>query len=76
MYVYGGATPEVRALCAARQLPLHAFAWQPQMQRAGLHRDGLYLVRPDGYVAFASPDQDVGGLSRFLDAFGLVVAEG
>jgi hypothetical protein len=33
------------------------FAWQPEMQRAGLHRDGLYLVRPDGYVALAALEQ-------------------
>jgi hypothetical protein len=55
-------------------VPVHEFAWNGDARAAGLAEGALYLVRPDGYVAFASPDQDVGGLSRFLDAFGVVVA--
>jgi 2-polyprenyl-6-methoxyphenol hydroxylase-like FAD-dependent oxidoreductase len=71
VHVYGGARPEIYALCAERHLPLHEFAWQPAMQRAGLHRDGLYLVRPDGYVALATMVQSATVLASYLDARGI-----
>jgi hypothetical protein len=46
------------AACAERGLPLHAFAWRPDIRRSGLRRGALYLVRPDGYVALADPRAD------------------
>src|SRR5262249_27420999 len=55
-HAYGCASPEIRALCTKRGLALHEFAWQPAMGRAGFHRNGLYLVRPDGYVAMAAAE--------------------
>jgi len=71
VHIYGSAVQEIRALCAARHLALHEFAWQPVMERARLHRDGLYLVRPDGYVALAAPAQSAIALSAYLDAHGI-----
>lgn len=56
VHVYGEATNELTAACAHLGLPLHVFPWRPEMRRAGLQRDALYLVRPDGYVAHADPD--------------------
>jgi 2-polyprenyl-6-methoxyphenol hydroxylase-like FAD-dependent oxidoreductase len=66
VHVYGEALPATRAACAERQLALHEFAWQPAMANAGLHRDALYLVRPDGYVALASSEQSVVRLTQYL----------
>jgi 2-polyprenyl-6-methoxyphenol hydroxylase-like FAD-dependent oxidoreductase len=74
VHVYGAAAAEIRALCVSRHLALHEFAWQTVMQRAGLHRDGLYLVRPDGYVALAEPQQSAVALDRYLAAHGIHVA--
>jgi hypothetical protein len=39
------------------------------MEDAGLRRDALYLVRPDGHVALASGDQSVSRLTTYLDAW-------
>jgi hypothetical protein len=44
------------------------------MRRIGLHRDALYLVRPDGYVALADPRGGATTLSSYLDARGLALA--
>jgi hypothetical protein len=37
------------------------------MEQAGLHRDPIYLVRPDGYVAMASRDAGARPIAAFLD---------
>jgi hypothetical protein len=75
VHVYGGALPEIRAFCPERRLPLHEFTWESAMERAGLHRDALYLVRPDGYVALASPEQSRVTLAAYLNAhtFGMPI---
>jgi 2-polyprenyl-6-methoxyphenol hydroxylase-like FAD-dependent oxidoreductase len=56
VHVYGEPRPGLADVCAELRLPLHHFAWQSDMRRAGLLRAAFYLVRPDGYVALAAPD--------------------
>ena len=68
LHIYGDATPETRSLCAARQLPLEVFEWSERVRQAGFLRDGLYLVRPDGYLAFVSERQEANALTAYLDA--------
>jgi 2-polyprenyl-6-methoxyphenol hydroxylase-like FAD-dependent oxidoreductase len=68
VHVYGCARPEIRALCVERQVALHEFGWQASMERAGLQRDGLYLVRPDGYIGLAAPAQSSATLAAYLDS--------
>src|SRR5262249_40656963 len=75
LHVYGTAAPEIRGLCAERRLALHEFAWQPAMRHAGLHRGGLYLVRPDGYVALAAREQSATTLASYVDAHGIRFVE-
>ncbi len=58
VHVYGEPRRGLAEVCAALQLPLHLFAWQPAMRRSGLRRAALYLIRPDGYVALADPHAD------------------
>jgi 2-polyprenyl-6-methoxyphenol hydroxylase-like FAD-dependent oxidoreductase len=67
-HVYGQAEPGLRGLCTERNLALHQFSWETSMDRAGLARDALYLIRPDGYVAFAAGGAIPETLSAFLDA--------
>jgi hypothetical protein len=56
------------AVCDGRGLALHTFPWQAAAARAGLARDAVYLVRPDGYVGLADPEAGPGRLERYLDA--------
>jgi hypothetical protein len=70
-HVYGEPPGAVRKACASRGLALHAFPWRGPMRRAGLARDALYLVRPDGYVAFADRDASAEALERYLDTRGI-----
>lgn len=72
--VYGEAGEALRAACAGWGLSLHAFSWAPEMAHAGLARGAIYLVRPDGYVAYASMRQDPGKIERYLKGFGIAFA--
>ena len=67
VHVYGEPTPDVAAMCRARRLALHVFPWRTEMDRTGLVRNAVYLVRPDGYVALADPDARPVTLQTYLD---------
>jgi 2-polyprenyl-6-methoxyphenol hydroxylase-like FAD-dependent oxidoreductase len=67
VHVYGDARPGLAEVCADLALPLHIFPWQPAMGRAGLRRDALYLVRPDGYVALADSQADPVQLGEYFN---------
>ena len=73
VHVYGEPPPGIPELCQRREMPLHVFPWQPAMWRAGLRRNAVYLVRPDGYVALADPDASPPRLAAYLDTRGLRV---
>lgn len=68
-HVYGAAGPTLREVCADQGLKLNVFDWRPAMAEAGLVRDAAYLVRPDGYVAYAgssrAPAPMIAQLRRF-----------
>jgi 2-polyprenyl-6-methoxyphenol hydroxylase-like FAD-dependent oxidoreductase len=65
-HVYGEVRPDLRDACAQLGLALHRFDWVSKMAAAGFKRDALYLVRPDGYVAWADEDAAVDRLRRYL----------
>ncbi|MGH7550875.1 MAG: FAD-dependent monooxygenase [Gemmatimonadota bacterium] len=74
---YGEPSRGVAEACAELGLPLHLFAWDPEMRRAGLRREALYLIRPDGHVALADPHSDPARLRHYFDkrsAFGPVAS--
>jgi hypothetical protein len=68
VHVYGEAAPELPRACGGRGLPLHVFPWRPEMGRAGLRRNAVYLIRPDGYVALADPEGRATAVTSYLDA--------
>ena len=68
VHVYGDAKPDLKALCAERKLPLHIFRWTPEIDRTGLQRSSVYLVRPDGYVGLANPEGSATAVRSYLDA--------
>jgi 2-polyprenyl-6-methoxyphenol hydroxylase-like FAD-dependent oxidoreductase len=61
---YGEPSPALARCCARHGIPLHRFAWRTAMRRDGLRRAAIYLIRPDGHVAFAGTD--VAAFERYV----------
>ena len=72
VHVYGAVSEPLLALVRSRGLQLAAFPWTDAAGAAGLVRDAAYLVRPDGHVALADPEQSVAALERFLSRLAIV----
>jgi len=66
VHVYGSASAELAAWCAAQNLPLRVFDWRSAHEVAGLGRDALYLLRPDTYVALADGAGAPNALERYF----------
>ncbi len=67
MHVYGTAAAPLIEACRAKALPLHTFEWREAMGTAGLQRDAIYLLRPDGYIGFAGTAGQVDRLVAYID---------
>jgi 2-polyprenyl-6-methoxyphenol hydroxylase-like FAD-dependent oxidoreductase len=76
VHVYGEPGPTLLEVCRARGLTLHVFPWRNAMRRAGLARNAVYLVRPDGYVGLADRRAMAVTLERYLDAHGIAPRPG
>jgi hypothetical protein len=66
IHVYGTASAELAAWCDGHGVPLHRFDWSAEHETVGFARDGLYLVRPDSYVALADASGSAGAVERYL----------
>ncbi|MGA3156313.1 MAG: FAD-dependent monooxygenase [Steroidobacteraceae bacterium] len=66
LHVYGTASAELTNWSKSNHVALHAFAWHADYAKAGLARDGMYLVRPDMYVALAAEKQDPAFLAQYF----------
>ncbi|HVR04226.1 MAG TPA: FAD-dependent monooxygenase [Polyangia bacterium] len=68
-HVYGDAKPgleAVRAVCERRGIAVVQLPWRAAAGAAGLEEGALYLVRPDGYLAFVDPDCRADALDEYL----------
>src|SRR6185436_8894788 len=73
-HIYGEVHADLQEAWAKLGLGLHRFEWVTKMAAAGLERDALYLVRPDGYVAWADAGADPQQLRSYFDRNQLTVA--
>lgn len=71
IHVYGTATSQLRAWSQARKLALHEWPWTDAAGLAGLVKDAVYLVRPDGYLGFVRETQNVQELENYLNRHGI-----
>ena len=58
--------PQHPRILRAMQPSAPHFEWTTQAATAGLDKSALYLIRPDGYIAFADADPSVAALDNYL----------
>jgi hypothetical protein len=66
LHVYGKANADLRGLATSVGIPVHEWPWTEVARQAGLLKDALCVVRPDGHIGFARPTQDVAELRAYL----------
>jgi 2-polyprenyl-6-methoxyphenol hydroxylase-like FAD-dependent oxidoreductase len=66
LHVYGEAAADLRAVADRRKIPLHVFPWDKCMKQAGLLRDAVYLIRPDGYIGMADANSNALSIDAYL----------
>jgi 2-polyprenyl-6-methoxyphenol hydroxylase-like FAD-dependent oxidoreductase len=66
IHVYGEAALDLKSVADSRKIPLHVFPWKAAMKAAGLLRNAVYLIRPDGYVGFADAAGDASAVGGYL----------
>ena len=75
IHVYGDTAKPLGDAAEALGLGVDKFAWNDVSAQVGLQRDAAYLVRPDGYVALALPDQDDEALRAYAARIGLLPSQ-
>ena len=66
LHVYGEAAADLKSVADSRKIPLHVFPWDADKRAAGLLRNAVYLIRPDGYVGFADAAANASALGKYL----------
>jgi hypothetical protein len=57
--------PGLREIAERARLPVQEWPWNAAARRAGLKKDAVYLVRPDGHIGFARKTLDLDALRTF-----------
>jgi len=68
-HVYGDAKPglgAVRAACERRGIAVVQLPWRAAAGEVGLEAGALYLVRPDGHLAFVDPKCRVDAFEAYI----------
>jgi hypothetical protein len=66
VHTYGARSEVLGSWCKSRGVGFTAFAWTKGCAVAGLVRDAVYVVRPDGYVALVQPKVDIAALEAYF----------
>jgi 2-polyprenyl-6-methoxyphenol hydroxylase-like FAD-dependent oxidoreductase len=75
VHVYGDSNAKIAEFCAGCALQYQQFPWQAACHDAGIMRNAMYLVRPDGYVGLAYPDASVQKLAQYFESRAIRVAQ-
>lgn len=69
IHIYGDiTTQDFKNTIEKLGLKIYVFLWQPKLSKLGFQKNAVYLIRPDGYVAYANSIQDGEALKTFLSS--------
>ncbi|WP_020470769.1 FAD-dependent monooxygenase [Zavarzinella formosa] len=70
IHVYGTPTAELREFAAKMKLPIHEWPWNEATKHAGLEKDTVWLVRPDGHIGHTHQGPDLEGMRAYWERLG------
>lgn len=71
VHVYGEVTGSLQEKIENMHLQLAVFPWHENAGRAGMTKNAVYLIRPDGYIALIHGDQETLTLTKYLPYIGI-----
>ncbi|UTE76787.1 FAD-dependent monooxygenase [Rossellomorea sp. KS-H15a] len=71
IHIYGKASEQLGKFKEESGAELHVFPWESPMEEKGLMENAIYLIRPDGYIAYTNQDQDLNSLKNYLQSYSL-----
>jgi 2-polyprenyl-6-methoxyphenol hydroxylase-like FAD-dependent oxidoreductase len=74
VHVYGTAADGFRIGTGAANVAMHQYAWNQAAQDAGIEKNAVYLVRPDGHIALATPVQDFAVVTAYARRHALTLS--
>jgi hypothetical protein len=72
VHVYGDAGLELKNLIKEKGFALYEFPWHEDMKEKGLQKNGAYLLRPDGHLAWMDSRQNIRSLEDYWQRWGLL----
>ena len=72
VHIYGEADQWLQLFCQHYNLLLQEFNFDKAAKKAGLVKNTLYLVRPDGHIGFVNRNQDFYQLQAYLNVWGII----
>jgi 2-polyprenyl-6-methoxyphenol hydroxylase-like FAD-dependent oxidoreductase len=66
VHCYGNLSSPFGDLFNVIQLDYHTFPWTPSMKSAGLEKDSVYLIRPDGYIGIIARQHELAAIQQYL----------
>ena len=67
IHVYGHVSEELKASQEKTNIPISSWAWNSEMKKVGFTENALYLIRPDGHLAYVSEHQDISALQSYIN---------
>lgn len=67
IHIYGQIRTEFKNAIQKLNLKYHEFPWNESFKRHGFEKNVLYLIRPDGYIAYIDKVQNYLELKTFLN---------
>ncbi len=64
-HCYGSLPEPLRSFFRKRNIALHEFAWSPLCRQAGLRKDAVYLIRPDGYIGLIERKANLSNIQAY-----------
>lgn len=71
IHVYGEVNPDFKNSIQALNIKLNEYSWNEMAKKSGIEKNAVYLIRPDGYIAFANSSQDSNKIEEYLRLHGV-----